>query len=61
MEPILSDVPATHRNEPHSLLARLYREIGVSAVSAALGLTEDIAAATVPAVAFEAPGARQAA
>ncbi len=40
MEPIISDVPATHRNVPHDLVARLYREIGVSAVAAALGLAE---------------------
>ena len=40
MEPITSDVPATHRNVPHDLLARLYREIGVSAVATALGLAE---------------------
>ena len=40
MEPIISDVPAMQRNVPRDLLARLYREIGVSAVAAALGLAE---------------------
>ena len=40
MEPTISDVQATPRNVPHDLLARLYREIGVSAVAAALGLAE---------------------
>ncbi len=39
MEPI-SDTSATQRNTPHDLLARLYREIGVSAVAAALGVVE---------------------
>ena len=38
MEPIISDVSATPRNVPHDLLARLYREIGTTAVAAALGL-----------------------
>ena len=37
MEPLQSNVPAKPvRNEPHNLLARLYREIGISAVAAAL-------------------------
>ena len=36
MEPILSNVVKTPRNEPHDLLSRLYREIGISAVAAAL-------------------------
>ena len=40
MEPIISDAPAMQRNVPRDLLARLYREIGVSAVAAALGLAE---------------------
>ena len=39
MEPI-PDASATQRNVPHDLVARLYREIGVSAVAAALGLVE---------------------
>ncbi len=37
MEPILSNVAArAPRNAPHDLLSRLYREIGISAVAAAL-------------------------
>ncbi len=37
MEPLLSTLPARAApNEPHNLLARLYREIGISAVAAAL-------------------------
>ncbi len=37
MEPLLSNLPVKPvRNEPHDLLARLYREIGISAVAAAL-------------------------
>ena len=37
MEPMLSNVAAkAPRNEPHDLLSRLYREIGISAVAAAL-------------------------
>lgn len=37
MEPILSNVAnKSGRNEPHDLLSRLYREIGISAVAAAL-------------------------
>lgn len=42
MQPILSDlVDKTARNEPHDLLARLYREIGISAVAAALEVSGD--------------------
>ena len=41
MEPLLSTLPArTTHNEPHNLLARLYREIGISAVAAALQLSD---------------------
>ena len=36
MEPILSNVAAGPRNEPRDLQSRLYREIGISAVAAAL-------------------------
>ena len=36
MEPMLSNVPAGLRNEPRDLQSRLYREIGISAVAAAL-------------------------
>lgn len=42
MDPILSNVPAgTVRNEPRDLLSRLYREIGISAVAAALQISDD--------------------
>lgn len=42
MEPILSNVAKTlPHNEPRDLLARLYREIGISAVAAALEVSED--------------------
>ncbi len=45
MEPLLSSLPArTTPNEPHNLLARLYREIGISAVAAALQLSDGHAA-----------------
>ena len=45
MEPLLSTLPArTSHNEPHNLLARLYREIGISAVAAALQLSDGHAA-----------------
>jgi hypothetical protein len=40
MEPILSNVPKTIHNEPHDLLSRLYREIGISAVAAALEVSD---------------------
>ena len=36
MEPILSNLDMTPRNAPHDMLALLYREIGISAVAAAL-------------------------
>ena len=37
MQPILSNLAdKAVRNEPHDLMARLYREIGISAVAAAL-------------------------
>ena len=58
MEPITSDVPATQGNVPHDLLARLYREIGVSAVAAALGLAES---APVPSAVLHDGATRQAA
>ena len=42
MEPILSDLAdKTPRNAPHDLLSRLYREIGISAVAAALEVSAD--------------------
>ena len=42
MEPILSNLTAKEtRNEPRDLLSRLYREIGISAVSAALQMSND--------------------
>ena len=42
MEPILSNVArSVPRNEPHDLLARLYREIGISAVAAALQISPE--------------------
>lgn len=42
MEPILSTVAknAPH-NEPRDLLSRLYREIGISAVAAALEISDE--------------------
>ena len=42
MEPILSNLAAkTPRNVPHDMLSRLYREIGISAVAAALEVSSD--------------------
>ncbi len=42
MEPMLSSVTTqTRRNEPRDLLSRLYREIGISAVAAALEVSDD--------------------
>ena len=42
MEPILSNLAdKTPRNVPHDMLARLYREIGISAVAAALEINAD--------------------
>ncbi len=42
MEPILSNVArSVPHNEPHDLLSRLYREIGISAVAAALQISEE--------------------
>lgn len=42
MEPLLSNVSTkAHRNEPRDLLSRLYREIGISAVAAALEVSDD--------------------
>ena len=47
MEPILSNIAKSplhnksSHNEPHDLLARLYREIGISAVAAALQIKEE--------------------
>lgn len=38
MEPILSRLPAASGNVPRDLQLRLYREIGISAVAAALGV-----------------------
>ena len=46
MEPILSNVSAGHRNEPRDLQSRLYREIGISAVAAALQTSDTTAQAT---------------
>ena len=43
MEPILSNVSAGHRNGPRDLQSRLYREIGISAVAAALEVSETVA------------------
>ena len=43
MEPILSNVSAVVRNEPRDLQSRLYREIGISAVAAALEVSESVA------------------
>lgn len=40
MEPMLSNVAAGIRNEPRDLQSRLYREIGISAVAAALQVHE---------------------
>ena len=48
MEPVLSNIAkSVPHNAPHNLLARLYREIGISAVAAALQVRED-APADVP-------------
>ena len=42
MEPILSNVAKTApHNEPRDLLSRLYREIGISAVAAALQVSDE--------------------
>lgn len=42
MEPMLSSVSNQgRRNEPRDLLSRLYREIGISAVAAALEVSDD--------------------
>ncbi len=42
MEPLLSNVSTkTNQNEPRDLLSRLYREIGISAVAAALEVSDD--------------------
>ncbi len=40
--------PATQRNVPHELQARLYREVGVAAVAAALGISDVAAAPRAP-------------
>ena len=40
MEPMLSNVSAGPRNEPRDLQSRLYREIGISAVAAALQIQD---------------------
>lgn len=40
MEPLLSNVAKRPRNEPRDLLSRLYREIGISAVAAALEVSD---------------------
>ena len=42
MQPMLSNVSAGPRNEPRDLQSRLYREIGISAVAAALQV-QDVA------------------
>jgi len=43
MEPILSNIAdkSSRPNEPRDLLSRLYREIGISAVAAALQISGD--------------------
>lgn len=41
MEPILSNLDMTPRNAPHDMLALLYREIGISAVAAALEVSAE--------------------
>ena len=42
MEPMLSNVSTKAiRNEPRDLLSRLYREIGISAVAAALEVSDE--------------------
>jgi hypothetical protein len=42
MQPILSDLAdKTPRNTQHDMLARLYREIGISAVAAALEVSAE--------------------
>ena len=46
MEPLLSNVSKAHRNEPRDLLSRLYREIGISAVAAALEVSDEALKAT---------------
>ena len=46
MEPILSNVSAGRRNEPRDLQSRLYREIGISAVAAALQASDTPAQAS---------------
>ncbi len=46
MEPILSNVSVGRRNEPRDLQSRLYREIGISAVAAALESSDTVAQAT---------------
>lgn len=43
MEPILSNVSVGARNGPRDLQSRLYREIGISAVAAALEVSETVA------------------
>ena len=40
MEPLLSTLPASTSNGQHDLLSRLYREIGISAVAAALEISD---------------------
>ncbi len=51
MDPILSNIAKTvPHNEPHDLLARLYREIGISAVAAALQVGEETSAARPTAI-----------
>lgn len=41
MEPILSTIASNgYRNEPRDLQSRLYREIGISAVAAALEIAD---------------------
>ena len=40
MEPLLSNLPVTPSNGPRDLLSRLYREIGISAVAAALEVSD---------------------
>lgn len=46
MEPILSNVSTCPRNEPRDLQSRLYREIGISAVAAALEASDTVAQAS---------------
>ena len=40
MEPLLSNLPVSTGNGPRDLLSRLYREIGISAVAAALEVSD---------------------